>query len=607
MLPQPPANPHPYVHHDVHPRRWELAVGGAVAGLTGGVVVGALMTHQGMFTGAGGGPGVFPVWTLPGAVGALTGAVLGPLVGYRPKGLAMTASAGMTIGLLGWVMWFLTVAPILRGGTPTWSVTAAAGSYRELVASVLYGALTGALFHALAGASVALRARRPGPEREAAPRAPRAPRVVIIGGGFAGVSAAQRFERLALRGHRVDVTLVSGSNYLLFTPMLAEVASGALQAQHISAPVRAAAAHTRFCHGVAERIDTEWRLVDVATASGPPQSLPYDHLVLAVGSVPNTFGLPGIDDHAFALKDLEDARRLRDHVLGLLERADQEIAASERRVLLTFVVAGGGFAGTEAIAELFDLVHGVLHYYPGIRPDEPRFVLVHSGERILPELTAELGGYALERLRARGIEFRLGVRAASATGTEVRTTDGERIATRTFVWTAGQRPSPLVDTLPGERGRGGALVVDAACRVLGADRMWAVGDCAQIPDTDHDGRPYPPTAQHAVREGRVVADNVAAVLRNRPPRPFRFRTLGVFVALGHRTAAGEIRGRRFSGLAAWLLWRGIYLAKLPGLEKRVRVLFDWLLDLAFPRDIAVTARAPRAIGAAVESRPEGIS
>lgn len=578
---------------------WARASVGAVAGLSSGLLVGLLTAHQGML--AGRAPGSLPAWAMFVAYGGLTGTLLGLMLARRPHGLTVAVSGGMMTGLLGWPAWFLTLDPLLRGELPTWSLAAAGGSYQELVGSLFYGGLTGAMFHGLILWLISLRARRAGPGSQPAPP----PRVVIVGGGFAGVSAAQRFERLDLRGHRCDVTLVSESNFLLFTPMLAEVASGALEAQHISAPVRAAAAHTRFVHGTVQRIDTVQRSVHLTAEAGRTESLPYDHLVLAVGSVANFLGLPGIEEHAFTLKSIGDASRLRDHVLGLLERADREPDERERRRQLTFVVAGGGFAGTETIAELFDLVHGVLHYYPGIHPGEPRFVLVHSGQRILPELSAELGAYALGRLQARGIEFRLGVRAAGATDREVALNDGARIPTRTFVWTAGQRSGPLIDSLPGERGRGGALVVDAAFRVQGADRLWAVGDCAHIPDVDHDGTSHPPTAQHALREGKVLADNIVSVLRGKSPKAFRFRTIGIFVALGHRTAAGEIRGRRFSGLAAWLLWRGIYLAKLPGMEKRVRVLFDWTLDLAFPRDIAVITQTSKpsvqAPGAAVQT------
>ena len=239
-------------------------------------------------------------------------------------------------------------------------------------------------------------------------------------------------------------------------------------------------------------------------------------------------------------------------MLTLLERADQETDPTARSRLLTFVVAGGGFAGTEAVAELYDLTHDVLHFYPGIHPDEPHFILIHSGKRILPELSDRLGEYALGKLRARGIEFRLGVRASGCTDREVRLNDGAVIPTATFVWTAGNRPSPLLKTLPGEHGRGGSIVVDRMLRTFELEGVWAIGDCAQIPAADRPAA-YPPTAQHAMREGKAVADNIAAVLKGRRPKPFRFTTIGIFVALGHRTAAGEIRGRPFSGLSAWLL------------------------------------------------------
>jgi NADH:ubiquinone reductase (H+-translocating) len=279
---------------------------------------------------------------------------------------------------------------------------------------------------------------------------------------------------------------------------------------------------------------------------------------------------------------------LRNHILTLLERCDRLEAGAERTSLLTVVVAGGGFAGTEIVAELFDLVHGVSHFYPGIEVMQPRFVLVHSRERILPELSPELGAYALQRLRARGIDFRLGVRVTGVDADEVLLSSGERIAARTFVWTAGNRPDPLVDRVGGSHARNGALVTHPTLRVVGLEGVWAVGDCAHIPDQDNDGDPYPPTAQHALRQGKVVADNISAVLAGRSPTAFRFSTIGVLVALGHRTAAAEIRGHRFSGLAAWVMWRAIYLAKLPGAEKRVRVFSDWVLDLAFPRDIVMT-------------------
>ena len=540
---------------------------GMGCGLASGLAVGALMAWQGLLAshGAYG-------WAAFALYAAVVGELLGAFVGRRPAGPAVSAAGGLLLGLLGWTLWWLSLDPWFRGAAPNWSADAAMTVYPELVGSLLQGTVAGLLFH------LAVRRSRGRSPKPAAP----APRVVIVGGGFGGVGAARRFERLNMRGHRIDVTLISDSNYLLFTPMLAEVASGGLEAQHISSPVRAAASHTRFRHGRVAGIDVARRRVVLEGG----ESIGYEHLVLAVGSVPYFPDLPGVAEHALTLKSLRDAVRLRERVLALLERADQEADPAERRRLLTFVVAGGGFAGTEAVAELYDLTHDVLHFYPGIDPDEPRFVLVHSDQRILPELSARLGNYALEKLRSRGIEFRLGVRATAATARTVHLDDGEVIETATFVWTAGNRPNPMLRTLPGESGRRGSVVVDRALRAFGMDRVWAIGDCARIPA--EDGAFQPPTAQHAIREGKMVADNIAAVLRGRRPRPFRFRTLGTFVALGHRTAAGEIRGRPFSGLGAWLLWRGVYLAKLPGVERRVRVLLDWVLDAAFPRDIVVT-------------------
>ena len=567
---------------------WQLTGWGAAIGLVTAAAVRILMGYQGMANTPG--VGGIPAWTLFVGYGTVVGAAIGLVVGYRPGGRAAAASGGVLIGLLGWLLFALTVDPLLHGQPPTWSAAAAAAAYRELVADLLHGGVTGLLVHG----ALALRAR--GPRAAGAPAEPRRlSRIVIVGGGFAGLSAARRFQRLALRGAPIDVTLISDSNFLLFTPMLAEVASSSLEPSHISAPIRASVAHTRFRHAAVEDIDTDARTVRLAGGPGPAERIPYDHLVLAVGSVPHFLGLPGVEQHAHTLKDLRDATDLRDHVIGLLERADHvEPDPIERERLLTFVVAGGGFAGAEVIAELFDLVHGVLHYFPGITADEPHFVLVHSRDRILPELSAELAGYALDRLRARGIEFRLGVRVTEATAEDVLLDDGQRIPTRTFIWTAGNRPSPLVAKLGGAHAHNGALVTDPSFRAVGLERVWALGDCAQIPDVDQDGAYFPPTAQHAIRQGKAVADNIAAVISGGTPAEFRFAALGVLVALGHRTAAAEIRGHRFSGLAAWSLWRGIYLAKLPGGEKRVRVFLDWVLDLVFPRDIVVAAPRPAA-------------
>jgi NADH dehydrogenase len=499
-----------------------------------------------------------------------------------PSSLSLAGGVvdGMLIGVLVWAILVLTLLPALEASM--------AALFPTLLLCLCGGGVVGP------GVQAALRTGRtrrlPVPARPGSGRS----RVVILGGGFGGVSAARRFEQLLPWTPWLDVTLVSQRNYLLFTPMLAEVAAGSVEAGNVGVPLRAACPRTRFRRAEVLGVDPERRVVHLRRGDAL-ELLPYDQLVLALGAVPNFRDLPGVAANALTLGTLEDARRLRDHVLGRLEQADHEPDPAERRRWLTFVVAGGGFAGTEAVASLFDLVHSVLRYFPHIRPGEPRFVLVHSRERILPELGDRLAGYASGKLVARGIELRLGVTVATADPGGVELSDGERIAARTLVWAAGTRPSP-VPLGPGA----GAVPVDRALRVRGVGGIWAVGDCARVPDPAARGAACPPTAQHASRQGRAVADNVVAVLAGAEPEPFRFRGLGSLVPLGRQSAAAELRGLRFSGLPAWLLWRGVYLWKLPGPQKRLRVLLDWTIELLFPRDIALTTSERQPARQAVE-------
>ena len=566
------------------------AAAGAVAGLIGGLVFVWAQQAQGMRAAVGGLAGVTSLGAgliLHLGVSALIGAAFGAIFRYQPQGYAPTISSGVLYGLVWWIIGPLSIVPAVLGRGPTWSVKDANAALPSLIGHVLFGALTGLWYHVLIALSVR-RAPTAAPAQIPAPAA----HVLILGGGFGGVSLAQRLEQIFARDPAVEITLVSQSNYLLFTPMLAEVAGSGLEPQHISAPVRAALVRTRFRRAEVERIDIAAQSVVLRSGSTVLETVPYDHLALALGSVPNYHGLPGLETHSFTLKTLQDATALRNHVIAMLEQADVEPEMDERRRMLSFVVAGGGFAGTEMIAELFDLVHGVRHFYPNIHAADLRFALVHSGDRILPEISPELAGYALKKLETRGIEFLLGARVAGATADAVRLTGGQEISTRTLVWTAGNQPHPLLRTLPCERNRAGAVITEGTLQIKGFANAWAVGDCAEIPDLLNAGKMLPPTAQHALREGRAVADNIAALLRGRRPAPFRFRTIGTLVALGHRTAVAEIRGFKFSGLLAWLMWRTVYLAKLPGLEKQVRVALDWTIDLFFPRDIALTVSAP---------------
>ncbi|MBI3943800.1 MAG: NAD(P)/FAD-dependent oxidoreductase [Chloroflexi bacterium] len=573
-------------------------LGGALAGLVGGLVFAWAVQAQGMMVNVAGlvgssSAGIGIVLHL--ALSVLIGASFGAIFRHQPDSYATTISSSLLYSLLWWIVGPLTLMRFIVGQGLTWSVVEASAAFPSLVGHLLYGGVTGLSFYLIVALYLSKR-----PEFMGADEAPQRPsrRIVILGGGFGGVATAEKLEQTFPRDLQLEITLVSQSNFLLFTPMLAEVASSGLEAQHISAPVRAALPRSRFLKGEIVDIDTGAQVIRVrAGRSMPVETIPYDHLVLALGSSPNFYNLPGLEVNSFALKTLQDATRLRDHTITMLEQADVEPDEAERRRLLTFAVAGGGFAGTEMIAELSDLVYSVLRYYPYIRKDELRFVLVHSGDHILPELSLELGAYALNKLQSRGIEFKLNARVAGATPEAVLLNDGSQIPSRTKVWTAGNQPSPLLKTLPFEHNRSGQLITDETLRVKGSTNVWAVGDCAQIPDAFNPGKFCPPTAQHALREGKVAAENILAAIRGNPLKPFRFQTLGLLVALGHRTAAAEVRGYRFSGLVAWFMWRSIYLSKLPGLEKKVRVAFDWTLDLFFPRDIVLTMNAvPPPIG-----------
>lgn len=572
------------------------AAGGLIAGTVAGAAVRVAELGQGTMTvGLFGGSPTEPALGLALALSAGLGAVVGAVVGHRPRGLPAAVGTGLLLGMLWWIVESLTVLPLLTDRAVSWSAAEAEATFGFLVGSLLYGAVTALGAHLLAGRFVRL-----WPTPPADPAEPR--RVVVVGGGFGGVAAARQLERRLARRTDATVVLVSDRNFLLFTPMLAEVAAGTLHARHISAPVRAACPDTAFRRATVRAVDPTRRQIWLAPSPDPDaaaEPLGYDHLVLAVGAVPHFRDLPGLAEHAHTLKSLPDAERLRDHVLELLERADSEPDPVERSRLLTFTVAGGGFAGTELIAELVDLVHDVRRFYPNIDPAELRFVLVHSQDRILPELGPELADYALGELRAKGVEFLLGHRVAGADADAVRLADGTVVATRTLVWTAGNRPNPLLAGLGVPLTGNGAVRCDPTLRVAGHREIWAVGDCAAIPDATGSGQTHPPTAQHALREGKLAADNVVAALDGRPARPFRFRTIGLLVALGHQQGAAELRGRRFSGRLAWLMWRSIYLAKLPGLEKRLRVALDWTLDLFFARDPVLN---PRPVGAARTDR-----
>jgi NADH:ubiquinone reductase (H+-translocating) len=409
-------------------------------------------------------------------------------------------------------------------------------------------------------------------------------RILILGGGFAGIYAAVEMEKRLARDPAAEVTLVNRENYFLFTPMLHEVAASDLDITHIVNPVRKLLKRVRFFDGVVDYIDLDRRRAGVSHGREEHQHvLEYDHLVLALGSVTNFYGLPGLAERALTMKTLGDAVALRNRLISNLEEADFECCPRAREPLLNLVVAGGGFAGVETVAGVNDFLREAVRFYPHLDEAMLRVALVHPGDYLLPELGEKLGRYAQRKLAERGVEIRTRTRVEAVNDREVMLSDGERIVTSTLVWTAGTSPNPLLDGLPCRRERGRPCT-DEFLEVEGWPGVWALGDCASAPDPA-TGRPYPPTAQHALRQGKVVARNIEAAVRGGRKRPFAFKTLGQLAAIGRRTGVANILGVNFSGFVAWWLWRTIYLSKLPRLEKKLRVALDWTLDLLFTKDI----------------------
>jgi NADH:ubiquinone reductase (H+-translocating) len=417
-------------------------------------------------------------------------------------------------------------------------------------------------------------------------------RILILGGGFAGLTVAMELEKKLAQDPSVEITLVNRENFFLFTPMLHEVAASDLDLTTIVNPVRKMLRRVHFFAGEVNQIDIEQRRVLVSHGfDHHHHTLEFDFLVLGLGSVTNHYGLPGLQEHALTMKSLGDAMRLRNHLIAHLEEADSD-CCKVKEPLLAFVVAGGGFAGVETVAGINDFVRGALRSYPHLTEEMLRVVLVHPGPVILPELNEKLGAYAQRRLAGRKVEIRLNTRVEGFSGGAVQLSDGAAIHTSTLVWTAGTSPNPLLETIPCAKERGRLLVTESL-ELQAWPGVWALGDCSAALDRE-TGRFYPPTAQHALRQGKLVAHNIIAAVRGTEKKRFRFSTIGQLAAIGRRTGVANILGINFSGFVAWWLWRTIYLSKLPRLEKKLRVAFDWTLDLIFSKDLVqfLDIRAP---------------
>lgn len=440
------------------------------------------------------------------------------------------------------------------------------------------------------------RVAQPGPERMMKRLADAKHRVVVLGGGFAGVYAAKYLTDMLGRRKDVHVELLSEENYFVFQPLLPEVAAGGVNANHVVNPIRDIVPKAQFRWSKVQAVDVPKKVVYASQGEGKELvAVPYDHLVFALGKVSDFSAMPGVAEHGLAMKDLSDAFRLRNHVFRCLELADVEDEPEEKKALLTFVVAGGGFSGVETIGELAELLHKCTRQFKNIEVSEIRMVLIHSRDILLPEMPEKLGKRAEADLRKRKIEMIMNARVKAATPQAVYLSNGQVVPTRTFVCTVGNAPNPVCRKILKDfgfaegqsQGRGiGVFEADLKMQCTNQTDYWAVGDCAGIPSPDGKGL-CPATAQFAIRQAKTCAHNILAVIDGKPEKQkqFSFKALGSLASLGNRSAVADMMGVPLTGFIAWFMWRTIYLSKLPGIVRRLRVTIDWTLDLFFPRDI----------------------
>jgi NADH dehydrogenase FAD-containing subunit len=448
-------------------------------------------------------------------------------------------------------------------------------------------------------------------------------RILILGGGFAGVEVLRRLQSKFQTNVGIEITMVSKDNYMLFTPMLHEVASGMIETRHIVTPIRAFCNRSRFYSAIVEDIDLKNKRVIIRSSATTPlgntdrstvehdilelkntRSLYYDYLVIALGSETKFFGMSDVQQNAFTMKSLNDAINLRNHIVYLLEQSDQlpsNYATTDtssnntykdlQKRLLTFVIVGGGFAGVETAGEINDFIKdSAKDYYHNIDSNNIRTIIIQSGNRLLPEMSEELAEFALQKLRNSGVEVILNTRVVGATANSVKLSNGTIIPTKTLIWSGGVSPNTLITNLTCEHDKSGRIVVNKYLEVPQFKGVYALGDCAYITDP-YTGKPCPPTAQHAIREGAVVAKNIISTIADEKRlderEAFNYKTKGMMASIGKRTGIGNLLGIEVQGFLAWWIWRNYYLVNLPTLQKKIRVMSDWMLDIFFKRDVTM--------------------
>jgi NADH dehydrogenase len=409
-------------------------------------------------------------------------------------------------------------------------------------------------------------------------------KIVVLGGGFAGIYAAMELDKRLGMQTDISVTMVDRNNFFLFTPMLHEVAASDLDVTAIVSPIRQLLQRSTFLQGTVTAIDLDKKQVKISHCGGEEENIiEFDYLLLALGAQSNFYNLPGLQENAMTMQSLRDAMELRNAMIQSLEEAEIDAFTKSQEPLLTYVVAGGGFAGVETLAAMNDFIRESMRFYPHLSEEMVRVVLVHDGHTLLPEIGEDLGKYAQKKLEERKVEFKMGVKVTGYSKRGVELADGTAIKAVLFVWTAGVSPNAIVRTLPCKIERG-KIFANEYMEVPGYPFLWACGDCAYIVDPI-TGKPYPPTAQHASRMGKVVAHNIEATIRGGSKQAFVYKSVGALAAIGRRSGVANVMGCRFSGVLAWMMWRMIYLAKLPRLEKKIRVAVEWTMDLLFPKDM----------------------
>ena len=412
------------------------------------------------------------------------------------------------------------------------------------------------------------------------------PRILIVGGGYVGMYAALRLQR-KLRRREASITVVDPRSTMTYQPFLAEAAGGSIEPRHVVVPLRKVLDGCRVLTGAVTAVDTDRRLATVRSAEGDELQLGYDMLVLAAGSVSRTLPIPGLAEHAIGFGTVAEAVHLRNHVLSRLDLASSVDDAERRRAALTFTVVGGGYSGVEVLAELEDLARYALRFHPALTAADMRWVLVEASDRIMPEVSLPLASYTAERLRRRGIEVKLGTRLESVVDGQVRLSDGESFPAETVVWTAGVRGNPLAARLGLPVDARGRLICTSDLHVYGVPGVWSAGDAAAVPDlsVDDPDATCGPSAQHAVRQAKRLADNIVAALRGERLRPYRHPYAGSVASLGLHKGVAEVYGIKLRGWPAWMMHRLYHLSRMPTFNRKARVAADWVLAWLFRREV----------------------